>query len=153
RISQMWRVFNAGLAHDRDEASRLAWWIVWRRIAAGLKRTQQEQFYDRMSVVLLPQPPKKARPTRKPSPQEAAEMWGTRASMERRVPSHKVKLGDSLLDRVDKGKDVDFAFWAVGRLGARQPLYGPADAVVAADVAERWLDRLLAVAWTPPERV
>ena len=31
RVKQLWRVFNAGLAHEKDEACRLSWWIVWRR--------------------------------------------------------------------------------------------------------------------------
>ncbi len=154
RVGQMWRTFNAGLVHDRDEGCRLAWWITWRRIAAGLKRTQQDQFYDRLSVILVPGAPKKGKPVRaKPSPQEAAEMWRTLASMERILPSSKVKLGEAILERIDKGKDTDFGFWAVGRLGARQPLYGPADAVIAPAVAEAWIDRLLALEWKTPEKV
>ena len=154
RVSQMWKVFNAGLVHDRDEACRLAWWITWRRIAAGLKRTQQEQFYDRLAVILVPGAVKKGKPrSQKPSPQEAAEMWRTLAAMERLAPSYKVKLGEVLFERLEKGKDHDFGFWAVGRLGARQPLYGPADAAIAPEAAEAWIERLLALDWKSADKI
>ena len=52
-------------------------------------------------------------------------MWRAVASMERLVPSAKVKLGDALLERIEKGKEQALALWALGRLGARVPLYGP----------------------------
>jgi hypothetical protein len=35
--------------------------------------------------------------------------------------------------------------WAIGRFGARVPLYGPLNAVVAPAVGERWLEVLLAL--------
>jgi molecular chaperone DnaK (HSP70) len=154
RAKEMWKVFNLGLRAEKDEACRLAWWIVWRRIAGGLKRGQQEQIYDRVAPMFIPGTQQKAKWYRaKPSPQEAAEMWRTVASLERLTPAAKTKLGDALLDRLEKGRDTDVGFWAIGRLGARAPLYGPADAVVPPDVATRWIDRLLAMDWKQPERV
>ena len=58
-----------------------------------------------------------------------------------------------LLARLEKRKDTDSGFWALGRLGARVPLYGPLDAVVPAEAAGRWIDRLLALDWAPPEKL
>src|SRR6185295_1359861 len=144
---------NVGLRHEKDDACRLAWWIVWRRIAAGLSRGQQEQFYDRLAPVFLPGVQQKVRLARiKPQPQEYAEMWRTLASMERLQGAGKVKLGEALLARIEQGRDLDFGFWALGRLGARAPLYGPADTVVPADVAAGWVERLLALEWKSPEK-
>jgi hypothetical protein len=37
--------------------------------------------------------------------------------------------------------------WAIGRLGARVPLYGSAHGVVAAETMLQWLDVLLALDW------
>jgi hypothetical protein len=152
RVREMWKVFNAGLRHEKDESCRLAWWIVWRRIAAGLKRGQQDQFYDRFSAYFVPTP-KKPPPRHKPSPQETAEMWRTLAAMERIVPSSKIKLGEALLERLGRGRDVELGMWALGRLGARAPLYGPADTVVPPQVAAAWIDRVLALPWTVPEKM
>jgi hypothetical protein len=154
RVGAMWKVFNAGLRHEKDEACRLAWWIVWRRIAAGLKRGQQEQIYDRVAPMFLPGAKQKERLQRaKPSQQEAAEMWRAVASMERLTPAAKVRLGDALFERIERGRDLDPGFWCLGRLGARVPLYGPADAVIPPDVAGAWLDELLALDWQFPERL
>jgi len=156
RGQEMWKMWNAGLRYDRDEACRLAWWIVWRRVAAGLKRTQQEQIYDRVAPLFLPSASQKSRWFKvKPSPQEAGEMWRVLGSLERLTVSAKVKLGDVLVERLAAGKDKDDAvlFWALGRMGARAPLYGPLDAVVPADVATRWIDALLALPWKTPEKV
>ncbi len=154
RVGAMWKVFNAGLRHERDEACRLAWWIVWRRIAAGLKRGQQEQIYDRVAPMFLPGAKQRERWHRaKPSQQEAAEMWRAVASMERLAPAAKVRLGEALFERIEKGRDLDPGFWCLGRLGGRVPLYGPADAVIPPDVAAAWLDTLLALDWKVPERL
>jgi hypothetical protein len=151
RVREMWKVFNANLRHEKDESCRLAWWITWRRIAAGLKRTQQEQFYDRLAPVVIPVPKKPAK--WKPSPQEYGEIWRCLAAMERLNAGVKVKLGEQLLDRVEKGKDQEVGFWALGRIGARVPLYGPADVAVPPDVATAWIRRLLALGWKAPERL
>jgi len=152
RVRETWKIFNAPLAHEKDESCRLAFWILWRRIAAGLKRTQQEQFYDRLAALFVPSAKNKGKPPKyKPSPQELAEMWRTLASMERLVPSAKVRLGEVLLERVEKGKEVALSLWALGRLGARAPLYGPADTVIPAEVAALWIERLLALDWKAPE--
>ncbi|MFH0901447.1 MAG: Hsp70 family protein, partial [Pseudomonadota bacterium] len=138
RMREMWRVFQSGFKHERDEACRQAWWILWRRIGAGLKRGQQEQLFDRIAPLFLPSAQQKTKWFRlKPSPQETAEMWRTLSSMERLTPAAKTKLGDVLVDKLatsppkksSSSPDPELLFWALGRLGARTLLYGPADAV------------------------
>ncbi len=56
RAKQMWGVFNEGLVFGKSEPCRLAWWIVWRRIAGGLIKTQQDQIYDRLARCSCPTP-------------------------------------------------------------------------------------------------
>jgi hypothetical protein len=55
--------------------------------------------------------------------------------------------------RVAKGKASEAEIWALGRLAARAPIYGPANAVVAPDVVEPWLERLCAADWDRPASV
>jgi molecular chaperone DnaK (HSP70) len=154
RGQEMWKLWNAGLRHDREEQCKLAWWIVWRRIAAGLKRTQQDQIYDRLAPLFLPGAQQKARWFKiKPSPQEVGEMWRVLGALERLGVQSKTKLGDALVERLVAGKDLEVGWWAIGRLGARALLYGPRDTVVGPEVAARWIDRLLAVPWPQPDRV
>ena len=148
RVKEAWRLFNAGVVHDKDDPCRLEWWILWRRVSGGLTRTQEDEIYKRIAPHFLASFPKK--PDRKPpSPQETAEMWRCLASMERLPAKHKVELGEALVALLEKKKSekLDHLLWALSRFGARVPLYGLAEDVVAPKKAERWLDRLLALDW------
>lgn len=155
RITQMWRIFNESLKFAKSEAARLAWWIAWRRIAGGLSKGQQEQIYDRLAQLFLPgQKQKKKWHQVKPTKQEAAEMMRTLANMERLDPGHKIKLGDEVVRRLESKKNRQEAlyFWALGRIGARVPLYGPLNAVVQPDRAAQWAEAVLEMDWPQPEK-
>jgi molecular chaperone DnaK (HSP70) len=156
RARRMWGVFNEGLAHPRSEPGKLAWWITWRRVGGGLAKGQQEQIYDRLAPLLLPnaKQAKKLAET-KASKQELAEMWRTVASLELLSPAQKGKLGDELVSRlaVRKGREEPGHLWALSRLGARAPLYGPLNSVVGARKIAEWLPTLLAGDWPEPEKV
>jgi len=65
-------------------------------------------------------------------------------ALERVPAADKVKVGDWLLGQLDKGEvSAGAVHWALGRLGARVPLYGSAHTVVPVPAAARWLGRLL----------
>jgi hypothetical protein len=150
RVKQMWRIFNDGMRHDGAEQVRLAWWITWRRIAGGLNRGQQEQIFDRLSQLFLPGKKQKAKWYKvKPTKQEAAEMWRVLANLERLEVDAKVKLGNELYTRMDskKGRAESIHVWALGRIGARAPLYGPLNAVVPVADVSRWLTALIDADW------
>lgn len=155
RIKQMWRVFNQGLAFEKFEAARLAWWIAWRRIAGGMSQGQQEQIYDRLAQLFLPGAKQKSKWYKvKPSPQEAGEMLRTLANLERLDVGAKLKLGDELMARLQskKGQADPLHVWALGRIGSRVPLYGPLNCVVPAPTVAAWIPPLLEVAWPEPEK-
>src|SRR6185295_4613289 len=124
RTRVMWGVFNENLAHPKSEPGKLAWWIVWRRIAGGLANGQQDQLYDRLAQLLLPgaRQHKKLAEV-KASKQEMAEMWRVVASLERLPVPHKVKLADALMRRMEqrKGREDAVHLWALSRVGARVP--------------------------------
>jgi molecular chaperone DnaK (HSP70) len=146
RMKELWRVWNAGMVNDSNEAVRLSWWILWRRVSGGLGNTQQAEIAKRITPLFLAAPGTRPGGRRPPGPQESAEMWRTVASLERLPPQTKQQLGDVLIDRLDK---VGVAGWfSLGRLGARVPLYGPASGVVPKRMAEKWLERLLALDWS-----
>ncbi|HEY4244423.1 MAG TPA: Hsp70 family protein [Kofleriaceae bacterium] len=156
RARVMWGVFNENLAFPKAEPNKLAWWIAWRRIAGGLARGQQEQIFDRLAQLLLPNPKQQKRLTEaKPSRQELAEMWRAACSLERLATSLKGKLGDELMRRMDtrKGREDSVHLWALSRAGARVPLYGPLDAVVPATKVASWLGALVAWDWPEPDKV
>ncbi|MCE9580426.1 MAG: hsp70 family protein [Deltaproteobacteria bacterium] len=155
RAKQMWGVFNEGLVFGKSEPCRLAWWIVWRRIAGGLIKTQQDQIYDRLAALLLPNAKQQKKLADvKASKQELAEMWRVVASLERLSLPFKLKLGDELMRRMDtrKGREDSVLLWALGRVGGRVPLYGPLDAVVPASKVAEWLRTLAAWDWPEPDK-
>jgi hypothetical protein len=156
RAKQMWGVFNEGLAFGKSEPCRLAWWIAWRRIAGGLSKGQHEQIYDRLNLLLLANPKQQKKLAEvKASRQEQQEMWRAVASMERLGVPFKLKLGDELMRRMDtrKGREDAVHLWALGRLGARVPLYGPLDAVAPASKIGAWIEQLLAWDWPEPDKI
>ncbi|MBV8760838.1 MAG: hsp70 family protein [Deltaproteobacteria bacterium] len=155
RARVMWGVFNENLAFPKSEPGKLAWWIVWRRIAGGLAKGQQEQIYDRLAQLLLPSAKQaKKLADAKPSKQELAEMWRAVASLERLQIPFKVKLGDELMARMEsrKGREDAVHLWALSRLGARVPLYGPLNAVMPASKVKEWVALLVAYDWPEPEK-
>ncbi len=50
-----------------------------------------------------------------------------------------------------RGRRKPLGWWALGRIGARQSLYGSAHQVVPPEVAGRWLEAVLAVDWKKVE--
>jgi len=48
-----------------------------------------------------------------------------------------------LLQKLEKEKPERQLVWAMGRLGSRQPIYGPVDRVVSVPEVEEWITRLL----------
>jgi molecular chaperone DnaK (HSP70) len=155
RARMMWGVFNENLAHGKSEPGKLAWWITWRRIAGGLAKGQQDQIYDRLAKLLLPNPLQAKKLTEaRPSKQELAEMWRAVASLERLPVHHKQKLGDELMRRLEprKGREDLVHLWALSRVGARVPLYGPLNAVIAPGKIADWLAQLCAWDWPEPDK-
>jgi molecular chaperone DnaK (HSP70) len=152
RLKALWPLFHQGVRHPKDVQCWAEWWILWRRVAAGLSRQHHDEIYRRIAPFLVPvkgsSPSKKAgRP--KPEPHELAEMWRCAASLERLVPEAKEGLGEPLLKDLARPSPPGYALWCLGRLGARVPLYGPANTVVPAAAVERWIKVLLDREYAP----
>jgi hypothetical protein len=101
----------------------------------------QHALFERLRPVLIPARGKAAV---RPGANELAEMWRAAASLERLDARHKEALGEALMKPLRRRPIATYAFWALTRLGARALIYGPLNAVVHHQVAERWLDGILA---------
>jgi molecular chaperone DnaK (HSP70) len=146
RLKALWPVFHQGVKYSKDVQCWAEWWILWRRVSAGLSRQHHDEIYRRTAPFLLPakgtSPSKKAgRP--KPEPHELAEMWRCAASLERLAAEVKEALGEALLRELARPVAPAYALWCLGRLGARVPLYGLANTVASREAAERWVQALL----------
>lgn len=144
RIEQVWRIISEGLHFPRDVQCRVEWWNLWRRIAGGLSRAQQRELFNQTAPWVLPRlKGRRKGPRSAVGPQELRQYWQLLGACERLPADLKVELGETLLPRVASGKAGDAEVWALGRIGSRAPLYGPVNCVVPADVAAKWLERLL----------
>ncbi len=147
RIKALWPVFHQGVKHGKDVQCWAEWWILWRRVAAGLNRQHHDEIHRRLAPFLLPAKgggasKKAGRP--RPEAHETAEMWRCAASLERLGPGVKEQLGGVLIKELGRPSPAGYVLWCLGRLGARVPLYGLANTVVGREKAERWAETLLA---------
>jgi hypothetical protein len=156
RVEALWKLFQAGLHHPRHDPARLEWWIAWRRVSPGLRRAQQQVLMQQTAALLLPEGAGRRARRRsvgpRPGPAEQAELWRLAASLEHAHAPDRARFGDTVVALLVRGRASGFGWWAAGRFGARAPLYGPADRVVAAAIAQEWLDRLIDVAPAADER-
>ncbi len=144
RIKALWPAFHQGVKFAKDLQCWSDWWVLWRRVAAGLSKAHHEEIHRRVAPWILPGkgPAKKlARP--RPEAHELAEIWRCAASLERLAPNLKGPLGDALAAELSRPAVPGYALWSLGRIGARVPLYGPANTVVPPGTASRWARILL----------
>jgi hypothetical protein len=81
------------------------------------------------------------------------ESWRLLGGLERLDAGHRAKLGSELLERLGRDSRNSAGLWALSRFGARAPFYGPLNAVVAPDVAGRWIEALLGFKQMTPDVV
>ena len=147
RVSELRKVYAAGLAFPREIQNQVEWLVLWQRVGAGFNAGQQRELAQRVSGQLGLGQRKAARL----NPQIEREAWRLLASLERLDGGQRAKFGDELLDRIRREPRSAHWLWALGRLGARQPLYGPLNGVVAPSKAEGWIDRLLSAKEITPD--
>lgn len=140
RVSELRKVYAAGLAFPKDIQCQVEWLVLWQRVAAGFSPGQQRELAQRVSGQL-------GRGMRKPprvNPQIEREGWRLLGSLERLDPATRVKLGDEMIVRAAREPRNAAWAWTVSRLGARMPLYGPLSSTVPPATAARWIELLLA---------
>lgn len=147
RLDQLWKLLAAPARQPGAVAGNVRttdggadFWILWRRVSAGLPGNLQQSLLDRLRAILVPG---KAGPPFKPNANELAEMWRAAASLERLEPKVKELLAAPLLKQYRRPPVLPHIPWALSRLGARTMLYAPLNHVVPADTVTRWVDELL----------
>ncbi len=73
------------------------------------------------------------------------EMWRTAASLELLPTGTRTDLGDAIIRNAKPAGFSSNDFWCLARLGARRLFYGPANQVLPATTAARWIEALLKV--------
>ncbi len=145
RVRELWKLWHRGPIHPRDAQAAAEWWVLWRRVAGGLRSGQQQQIAAGLLKELLPEPDAKLSPP-KGKQQENVEKWRCLGALERLSIKTKTRILRTLV--LGGYRLRDHHFWVVARAGARQLFHGPADAVVPAPTLRPVLTRLLTLAET-----
>jgi hypothetical protein len=146
RVEQLWSLFDDGIQYVNESQVWSEWWTLWRRAAGGLDESAQLRVLDAMAYL------QGAAQSRHKLPFDVAktgftDMVRLSASLERIPVERKIELGESVLTRLKKPAENHQSWWAVGRIGARRPFYGSAHSVVPPEIAEAWLNAILALDW------
>lgn len=140
RMVELWRCFQLGLSFPKEASSVTQWWIMWRRVAGGLRPEWQEALFGKLRAPL--------REKRGDLP----EMARLAASLEWLPAAQRIEIGDILLQRITARTPVaaPHMIWALGRLASRTGAYAGPSHVVPAAAVERWCRTLLELDWRDP---
>jgi hypothetical protein len=128
-------------------------------VAGGLGAPEQLRLLDDFAYNLHHNELGSEAVTTKPVKGSDEDMLRLGAALEHIPVDYKVEIGEWLLGRIQKslasaakGRAVDAAsearnLWALGRIGARQLLYGHSHQVVPVETASAWVETLLALDW------
>jgi hypothetical protein len=140
RIQRAWPMFEGRLGFPNEPQGWPQFFIAWRRMAGGLTEAMQESIRDALDPIVAPKeaglkPPKRV-------PEDGGEALVMLAALERVGAARRVQLGEWILEKTWTNDDA--RLWtAIGRVGARVPVYASVHHVVPAKSAEAWLERLL----------
>jgi len=131
RVAELWRAFELGLTFPKERQAEEQWWIMWRRVAGGLSREQQEKIFDRIFPAL-----RKGEAT--------PEVYMLAGSLERIEMGQKVRLGGQLALQIAEGRKqyLDQRIWALSRIASRVPLYGGPEATPRPKFVCEWFEAL-----------
>ncbi|MBX3209508.1 MAG: Hsp70 family protein [Labilithrix sp.] len=144
RIERAWPLFEGRLGFPNEAQGWQQFFIAWRRMAGGLTEAMQEAIRDAMDPIVAPKeaglkPPKRV-------PEDGGEALVMLAALERAPAARRAVLGEWIVDKTWTNDDA--RLWtAIGRVGARVPVYASVHHVVPVRNAEAWIERLLRLKW------
>lgn len=153
RIKEIWKIILDDFKQDYSNEITLQKRICFRRISGGLNKGQQLQLAGEILNELLPKKSVKILNKNKSDAYAISEMIRSAASFELIDAGIKIRLGNALLARIIEGTADASDFWGLGRLAARQLLYGSIYNIVAKETCEAWLIKLLDARLNPDERL
>jgi len=148
RCEQMFRLFADGVVFHNEPQVWSEYWIMWRRIAGGLAEAPQQELWTYLQPHLArrlddaaPHGPARSKGVQ---PEGLDEMVRVAASLEHLGAAEKLRLGNWMLARLQNPATSGGPWaWALGRIGARVPLYGSGHKTVDPAPATAWLASLL----------
>jgi molecular chaperone DnaK (HSP70) len=147
RIEQLWPLFEQGIQYRQEGRNWSEWWTLWRRAAGGLPEAAQLAVLEVLAGHLEQAGGAKHLLAADPVQASYDDMVRLAAALERVPTLHRIEVGKWLLMRLTRPTEKAHTWWALGRVGARESLYGSAHTVVPPEIAAGWLEALLALDW------
>ena len=148
RCEQTFLLFGDSVKFHSEQPIWSEFWVMWRRLAGGLSEERQKELWNYLKPHLArripPEPTKDGAKPKGVQPEGLDEMARLAVSLEHLDPADKVVLGNWIAQRLKNPETAAGPWaWALGRLGARVPLYGSSHKTVDAEQATGWLSLLL----------
>ncbi|MBI3185076.1 MAG: hsp70 family protein [Myxococcales bacterium] len=156
RCEQTARLFSELVQNHSEKAVWIEFWVMWRRVAGGLSVEPQRRIWEYLRPHLArrvpPEASKAKERLRGPQPEGLDEMIRAAASLEHLEPAEKAELGGWIAARLRASPESGGPWaWALGRLGARAPIYGSGHRTVEPELAGSWVALLLELGLTKVE--
>ena len=139
RMTQVRRIYLSGIAFPADVQCQVEWLVLWQRLAGGLSPGQQQDLQQRYGPPLVASVERKGK---RLAPQVERESFRLLAALERLPQTTRATAGELVMGRLEKQPGDASLWWSLGRIGARVPVYGPLNHVVAPGRVAKWLERI-----------
>lgn len=151
RCERMASLFQEGVQFAQERPVWGEYWVAWRRVAGGLAEARQLELWRWMKPHLAyrisPGHPRHLGRPKGVQPEGLHEMVRLAASLELLPVAEKVEFGGWIQAQLgEPGAAGGPWAWALGRVGAREPLHGRRPLAVPVECAEAWTGSLLEAA-------
>jgi molecular chaperone DnaK (HSP70) len=149
RCEQTFQLLTENVHFHGETSVWNEFWVMWRRIAGGLTEEHHQALWRVLEPHLARRIPavvsKNAPKPKGLQPEGLDEMVRTAASLEHLAPAQKATFGNWIIARLrTPGQSAAGPWaWALGRVGARAPVYGSGHRTVDPEQAAQWLELLL----------
>ncbi|MCG8313585.1 MAG: hsp70 family protein [Pseudomonadales bacterium] len=147
RMEALWEMYEQGLQYPKEPRSWSEWWTFWRRIAGGLNQTQQQQLFDDIAEYIDPANNRNSKIKSQSKVRAYEDIVRLCGALEKLGLTYKAQLGAWLAERLQKSSETQTAWWALGRVGCREPFYAGIDTVLSVDVVMPWIELALTCDW------
>jgi len=144
RMKKVWEIYKEGLSFPNEIQNKNEWWIFLRRVGAGLKPGYQRQIAQDLSSILK---------QNKISEKEKAELWMMIGNFENLHSNDKVRFGNILKNSLNPNKFESKMILSLGRIGARELLYGNIEKVVPKETIAKWIPFFMTKKWSTSKEV
>ncbi len=142
RVAESWRRVHGKLAFSAA-SSRQEAIVLWRRVSGGFSAGQQLALFQSIQGVFKDGLANRSKALRSGA-SDLVEMIRLVGSLELLPIVEKIRIVDSLSEVIRDKKAQPLhacTWWALGRLAARVPLYGPLSGVIDAGRVELWIEK------------